>query len=104
MPLLGALLVNLFGGAFGGAIAWFAKRGATKVAVGVGLTASLAALMLLFNTTVAPLAAAMFNTQYGQFLGLAFPPVAGTCLTAISVVWIGCATFRIRTRVTTANG
>jgi len=103
MPLLGQLLVNLFGGLATGLAAWFAKRAASKAIVVAGIVASVTALMLLFNNTVAPLAAQMFSTSYGQFLGLAFPPVAGTCLAAISTCWVGCATYKLRERAIAAN-
>lgn len=34
----------------------------------------------MFNGYLAPLAQQAFSTSYGQFMGLAFPPVAGTCM------------------------
>lgn len=39
----------------------------------------------VFNSYLAPLAQEAFNTQYGQFMGLAFPPVAGTCMATFTV-------------------
>jgi len=98
MPLLGALLVNLFGGLAAGIAAWIVKRGATKALIVAGLVAAVAALMTVFNTVITPLVASAFNTQYGQFIGLAFPPAAGTCLAAITTVWGACATYKLRER------
>lgn len=103
MPLLGTLLVNLFSGLAAGLAAWFAQRIASKAIVVAGIVFAVGALMLVFNSTVAPLAAQMFATQYGQFLGLAFPPVAGTCLAAITTTWLACATYKLRERAIAAN-
>lgn len=42
-----------------------------------------ASIVGFFNAAISPLASNIFNTQYGQFLGLAFPPVAGTCVATL---------------------
>jgi hypothetical protein len=42
---------------------------------------------------VIPLAAALFQTSYGSIFGLAFPPIAGTCILAITTVWSAAALF-----------
>jgi len=98
MPLLGSLLVSLFTTLGGFLSAFFAAQVAIRVAAVVAFLGFGAALLLLFNSTVAPLAGAMFSTAYGQVLGLAFPPVAGTCLAAIAAVWSGCALYGIQRR------
>lgn len=96
MPLLGALIGNLLAGL----AVWLAKVIGTKVSVrvvaGASLLAAMAALMAVFNTQVAPLAAQAFSTQYGAVIGLAFPPIAGTCLATIVAVWLACATYRLQ--------
>jgi hypothetical protein len=93
MPILGGLLVTLFS-AFASFFATFLTR---KIAVAGAAVASLGtitlALLAVFNTQVAPLAAAVFSTQYGQFIGLAFPPMAGTCMASIGVVWSACTLY-----------
>jgi len=38
----------------------------------------------------------MFSTQYGQFIGLAFPPISGTCMTSIATCWGGCALYKLK--------
>lgn len=94
MPLLGALLSTLFGGL----AAWFVQVLGRKVAVaGAGiaaLAAITAALLVAMRTMVAPLLANMFATQYGQFLGLAFPPAAGNCLAIMAATMAACAVYR----------
>lgn len=95
MPLLGALIANLFGGVITGLAASFTKKVANTAIAVTALVAAGAALMVLFNTTVAPLAASMFGTAYGQFIGLAFPPISGTCVAAYIAVWVGCNTYKL---------
>jgi len=94
MPLLGALLTTLFGGI----ATWFVSILGRKLAVaaaGIGALATITgALMLAMRSVVNPLLASMFSTQYGQFLGLAFPPVAGTCIAAIATTWAACALYK----------
>lgn len=94
MPLLGSLLVKLFGGL----AAWLVTILGRKLAVSTAAVASLAAittaLIVTFRALMAPLLQAMFQTQYGQFMGLAFPPVAGNCIAAIGATWAACALYR----------
>lgn len=96
MPLLAAWLGNLFGGL----VAFLARFVGVKLAartLGVaGMVAAIAALMALFNTQIAPLVAQAFSTSYGAVIGLAFPPIAGTCLATITTVWVGCATYKLQ--------
>lgn len=93
MPLFATLFAGVMG-AFASFLAQFVTR---KLAVVTAAVAALAAitggLLLAFNTLVSPLAQQMFSTEYGQFLGLAFPPVAGTCLAAIASAWAACALY-----------
>lgn len=96
MPLLGNLLASLFGG-----IAAFLVEALTKkvvtVAVAVAAFAlALGVLMVGFNAVASPLVAALFSTQYGQFLGLAFPPMAGTCIASIAATWGMCALYKLK--------
>lgn len=96
MPLLAALWSALVGGI----ASFIAQLWAKKVAV-VGLAVAafataFAALMVVFNELVVPLCAAMFSTQYGQFMGLAFPPIAGTCLVSLGSCWGACALYKLK--------
>lgn len=105
MPLLAALIEALFT-----ALATFLlKLFAAKVAIRVAAVGAIAALggvlMGTFNGLIAPLVQAAFDTQYGQVIGLAFPPVAGTCLAAYSTLWVACTTYKLQERaiLATAN-
>lgn len=96
MPLLAALLSSLVGGiASFIALLWAKKLAVSGLAI-VGFALALTALMLVFNQLVTPLVAAMFSTQYGQFLGLAFPPMAGTCMASIATCWGACALYKLK--------
>lgn len=104
MPLLGVFLQ----GAITAVVAFFAdlfaKRIAIRVLAGAAMLAVVTALMLVFNTQLAPLAAQLFSTQYGQFLGLLFPPASGTCLATIATVWVACVSYRLQEKVILMTG
>lgn len=96
MPLLGALFTSLFG-----SLALFlAQLWAKKIAVaGLAVAAfavALSVLMVVFNSLVTPFLTAMFQSQYGQFLGLAFPPIAGSCMASIGSCWAGCLLYKLK--------
>jgi hypothetical protein len=99
MPALAALIPALFGALAGFLAKMFAVRLALRVSAVAALVACSALLMTTFNGVVAPLVAQAFSTQYGQFLGLAFPPVAGTCLAGIAAVWAACGLYKWQERV-----
>lgn len=98
MPLFAAFLGSLFS-ALG---LFLAKIFAAKLAlrlIGVtAITGLSAGLMFMFNTMIAPLVQAAFTTSYGQFLGLAFPPIAGTVLATYFAAWLAVQTYRLKVR------
>jgi len=94
MPLLGALFVSLFGGVASFLVAMLGKKIAVAAAAVAALSVVTVALMVAFRAIVAPLLAEGFATSYGQFLGLAFPPVAGNCIAAIAAAWAACTLYK----------
>lgn len=96
MGALGTLLVTLFGSFIGRLAEDGAKKIATIAIAVAAFALALTALMLMFNTVVAPLVQSMFSTSFGQFIGLAFPPISGTCMTAITTAWGGCALYKLK--------
>jgi len=98
MPILGGLLVSLFTGLGGLFSAIFGAQIALRLAAVTAFLGFGVVLLGVFNTLVAPIAAAVFSTDFGQLLGLAFPPIAGTCLAAISAVWSACALYGVQRR------
>ena len=93
MPILGGLLVSLFSGL----ASFLASILSKKLAIGLSAAATLGTLyggMVVFmNTAVNPVLGALFSTSYGQFIGLAFPPMAGTCLGIIATTWAACTLY-----------
>jgi len=98
MPILGGLLVSLFTGLGGLFSAIFGAQVAVKLAAVAAFIGFGVVLLAVFNTLVAPIAAAVFSTGFGQLLGLAFPPIAGTCLAAVAAVWSACGLYGIQRR------
>jgi hypothetical protein len=96
MPILAGLISSLFGGiaALIGVL-WAKKLSVAALAV-IAFAAALTSLMIVFNSLVAPLVGAMFTTQFGSFIGLAFPPVAGTCLTSLGLCWSACMLYKLK--------
>lgn len=71
----------------------FAKRVALAI-LGVAALATIAgALYATMRGVVIPLASQLFSTSYGSIIGLAFPPVAGTCILGIATVWSACGLY-----------
>lgn len=103
MPLFAALFTAFFQ-ALGLFLAkLFAARLAMRL-IGAGIIIGLASgLLAAFNSFIVPLVAALFSTQYGQFLGLAFPPIAGTVLTGLLTLWLAVFTYRLKVRVVEAT-
>lgn len=98
MPALALLLEGIFKVIS----AWLLKLFAARVAIRVAAVAAIAGfgtvLLTTFNGVIAPLASAAFSTSLGQFLGLAFPPIAGTCIGAMITVWVACTTYKLQTQ------
>lgn len=102
MPLLANLLSSLLGSLIGGLGKDAARKAGVLIAALASFAAATTALMVVFRTAVQPLALNMFRTEYGQFMGLAFPPISGDCMATIATVWIACAVYRAHVRITQA--
>lgn len=96
MPLLGTLLASLAGSLASFLANIWAKKVGVAFLAASGITGLTIGLLILFNNLVAPLVQAMFTTTYGQFIGLAFPPVAGSCMATIGLTWTACAVYRLK--------
>jgi len=96
MPLFAAMVSGFFTALSAFMAKVFIARVALRIAAVAAIGAFGAVLMALFNTVVSPMVAAMFQTSYGQLIGLAFPPVAGTVLAGITAIWIGCTTYKLQ--------
>lgn len=74
----------------------FAARIAIRVAAVTAIVGFGAVLMGTFNAVIAPFVAQVFSNPYGQLLGLAFPPVAGTVLAGVATLWVACTTYKLQ--------
>lgn len=105
MPLFAAF----FGALFSALGVFLAKIFAAKLAIrliAVGILISLAGgLVTAFNAWIVPMLSLLFATSYGQFLGLAFPPIAGTVMTTYMTALLAVATYKLKTHAVkmTAN-
>lgn len=98
MPLLANLLAGLVTGLTTLISTIFGVFLAVRLAAFAAFLAFAALLVAAFNTLVAPLAEQIFSTSWGMVLGLAFPPVAGTCLAALAACWSACALYSLQRR------
>lgn len=105
MPLFAGLVSAFFTGLGTFLAKLFAARVAIRLTAIITIGALGTALLVMFNTVVSPLVAAAFSTSYGQLLGLAFPPIAGTCIAGILTLWAACLTYRLQVQAikVTAN-
>lgn len=88
MPILGSLFTFLFGGLVSFFSLFMAGRFAVRLSAVTFLAGIYLSCVVYFSTMIVPWLAEVFSTQYGQFLGLLFPPVSGTVLASLSAYWI----------------
>lgn len=105
MPQLAIFIATAAGAVFGELAKFLAKMFVAKAAVrvtGVAVLVALASgLITTFNGYIVPLLSMLFDTQYGQFIGLAFPPVAGTVMTIYMSAILAVGTYKLQVRATT---
>lgn len=89
MPLLAALLKTSLGYLYLIAIAFVRWWTGVRLALMLYLAAAYVACVTAFTTFISPHLATLFATSYGQVIGLAFPPIAGTVLVGVVGLW-GC--------------
>ena len=99
MPALALLIPIFFSALTRFLFALFAGRAALAL-LGVGaLTALGYEFVAYFNTAISPLVAGLFSNPYGQVIGLAFPPVAGTCVATTLAALLFAAAYKLKVRV-----
>ncbi len=95
------MLALLIKGLLGNAYALILALKSTQIGIRLSAMGILAAAYIScvvgFSTFIQPLLSNLFSTQYGQVVGLAFPPVAGTVLGGFVTVW-GCIVAKRYTR------
>jgi hypothetical protein len=103
MPVLAAWIGSLFTALGAFLTKLFLARLALRITGILAIVAAMGILMGTYNTLVAPLVAAAFSSAYGQVLGLAFPPIAGTCMAAVAGVWSACGLYSLNRRAIAAT-
>jgi hypothetical protein len=93
MPGLGALVSALFVGLIDFFVTFVGRKLSVVLSSITMLGIVTAALLATFNALIVPLAAKAFSTEVGQFLGLAFPPVAGDCMAVMAAIWAACTLY-----------
>lgn len=95
MPLLGGLLVNLFGGL----VAWLLNFVSRKIAYGIaavtmmgGLTAGLLILMRGILSGIAGLATGA-PAMFVDAVAIGVPPAAGFCVSSYITIWTACTAY-----------
>lgn len=105
MPILAQFIAALFTALSSFLLKLFVARVALRVAAVAAIAGFGTLLLAAFNAYVAPLAASLFSTSYGQLLGLIFPPIAGTVLAGLLALWAAALTYRLQVQAVkvTAN-
>jgi hypothetical protein len=88
MPLFAALVKGLFGSAISVMLALAAARESIRLSGVLLLAAVYLVAVVAYSTFISPLLSSLFATSYGQVIGLAFPPIAGTVITGLSALWV----------------
>jgi hypothetical protein len=88
MPLFASLFLAVFNKVFSFVAAYLGFKFALRLTVVLSLAALYIGGLTAFQNFVVPLVAALFSTSFGQVIGLAFPPIAGTVVTGLAALWI----------------
>lgn len=89
MPLLGKLLAAVGSSIFGLIAGIVGAQLAARLTAVAGLAALYISCVVYFTQVIGPWLAGVFSSQYGQLLGLLFPPVSGSVLAGLVGYW-GC--------------
>lgn len=94
MPLFAALFSGIATSIFGLIASMVGAQIATRLVAVATVAALYVTFVGVFTAFIAPLIGSIFSTQYGQLLGLLFPPVAGTCVASLATLWAGILSYK----------
>lgn len=100
MPLLAAFLGGAIARIFSFLAAAFGAQWGMRLTVMLAIAAGYVAFVGVFSAVVAPMFGTVFATQYGQLLGLLFPPAAGSVLAAMVGLWAAVLGYRYISSIT----
>ena len=87
MPLLAALLKSGIVSIYALVVAFQTLRYGVLLSVMGAASAAYVLCVIGWSLQIVPLIAALFSTAYGSFIGLAFPPIAGTVIAGYIATW-----------------
>jgi hypothetical protein len=93
MPIFAVLFKAIMGNLVAFVSMFIATKYAMRMAAVLALAAIYITAVTLFSTVVSPLIGSLFATGYGQFIGLAFPPIAGTVVSGLAALWTALVSF-----------
>lgn len=91
MPLFASLFSGIASSIFGLIAALVGAKIAARLTAVGALAVIYISCVVYFTTIIAPWLAGIFESQYGQLLGLLFPPISGSVLASLAGYW-GCVT------------
>jgi hypothetical protein len=89
MPLLASLLASIGTSIFGLIAGLVGAKIAARLVAVAGLATLYISCVVYFTSVVGPWMATVFSSQYGQLLGLLFPPISGSIIASLAGYW-GC--------------
>jgi len=93
LAALSGLLIAISTGLASFFVRFFVARVAIATAGVAALATISVALLVAFNAAVAPLVSTLNATWAGPWIGMAFPPVSGQCMTAVALCWAACTLY-----------
>lgn len=100
MPLFAAFFSSVVT-AFATFLAEFIRDGIVRKGLAVtSIITFTGAFIIFFNQALTPFLAEAFSTQYGQFIGLAFPPISGSVMTAYVAAIFASQAYKMKVRLT----
>lgn len=100
MPLFASLFSAVGGAIFSLIAALVGAKSAIKVIAVITIASMYVGTVVLFSGVISPWIGAVFTTQYGQLLGLLFPPVAGTIIASLAAYWASVLSFKYLSSLT----
>lgn len=94
MPMIGALLTAIASTFFTFMAAMVGAAWAVRITAALTLGAIYLACVVYYTSMIGPWLLAVFSTAYGAFLGLLFPPIAGSIAVGMGLYYTCVATKR----------
>lgn len=96
MPILGGLLVNLFGGLVAFLVTWVSRKVAFGLAAVTMVSSLTLALFVLMRATLLGLNTYVTGVPaiFLQALGMVIPPAAPFVIASYITIWVACMAYR----------